>query len=89
MPSATSRSTGRTATSTIMAGIRNTHAAPPLQKKAVLPEDLVAVLEVFDRTSLCGLRDRVMLLLGFAGGPRRSEVVGLDVDRNQTEGGRG
>jgi integrase len=69
--------------------IRNTHAASPRQKKAVLPEDLVAVLEMFDRRSLCGLRDRVMLLLGFAGGLRRSEVVGLDVGHNQTEGGRG
>ena len=29
---------------TVMAGIRNTHAAPPRQKEAVLPEDLVAML---------------------------------------------
>ena len=30
-----------------------------------------------------------MLLLGFAGGLRRSEIVGLDVSRDQTEDGRG
>ncbi|MBB3773988.1 integrase [Angulomicrobium tetraedrale] len=74
---------------TVLAGIRNTHAAPPRQKEAVLPEDLIAMLETLDRGSLRGLRDRAMLLLGFAGGLRRSEIVGLDVGRDQTQDGRG
>lgn len=74
---------------TFMAGIRNTHAAPPRQKKGILPEDLVAMLETLDRGTLRGLRDRAMLLLGFAGGLRRSEVVGLDVGRDQTEDSSG
>ncbi|MER9949518.1 site-specific integrase [Mesorhizobium sp. M0047] len=74
---------------TVLAGIRNTHASPPLQKEAILPEDLIAMLETLDRGSLRGLRDRAMLLLGFAGGLRRSEIVGLDVARDQTEDGRG
>jgi integrase len=74
---------------TVLAGIRNTHAAPPRQKQAVLPEDLIAMLETLDRGSLRGLRDRAMLLIGFAGGLRRSEIVGLDVGRDQTEDGRG
>ncbi|MGE3992347.1 site-specific integrase [Pseudorhodoplanes sp.] len=74
---------------TVMAGIRNMHASPPRQKEAVLPEDLIAMLETLDRGSLRGLRDRAMLLLGFAGGLRRSEVVGLDCGRDQTEDGRG
>lgn len=73
----------------VLAGIRNTHAAPPRQKQAVLPEDLIAMLETLDRGSLRGLRDRAMLLIGFAGGLRRSEIVGLDVGRDQTEDGRG
>ncbi len=77
------------AIATVMAGIRNTHAAPPRQKEAVLPEDLIAMLETLDRGSLRGLRDRAMLLIGFAGGLRRSEIVGLDVGRDQTEDGRG
>jgi integrase len=72
-----------------MAGIRNKHAAPPRQKEAVLPEDLIAMLETLDRGTLRGLRDRSMLLLGFAGGLRRSEIVGLDCGRDQTEDGRG
>lgn len=74
---------------TVLAGIRNTHASPPRQKEAILPEDLIAMLETLDRGTLRGLRDRAMLLLGFAGGLRRSEIVGLDVARDQTEDGRG
>ena len=74
---------------TVMAGIRNSHARPPVQKEAVLPEDMIAMLETLDRGTLRGLRDRAMLLLGFAGGLRRSEIVGLDVGRNQTEDSAG
>lgn len=47
------------------------------------------MLETVDRGTLRGLRDRAMLLLGFAGGLRRSEVVGLDVGRDQTEDSSG
>jgi len=74
---------------TVMAGIRNRHASPPRQKEAILPENLIAMLETLDRGTLRGLRGRAMLLLGFAGGLRRSEIVGLDVARDQTEDGRG
>lgn len=77
------------AIATVMAGIRNRHAAPPRQKGAILPADLIAMLETLDRATLRGLRDRAMLLLGFAGGLRRSEITGLDVGRDQTEDGRG
>lgn len=74
---------------TVLDGIRNTHGRPPVQKEAVLPEDVIAMLETLDRGTLRGLRDRAMLLLGFAGGLRRSEIVGLDVGVEQTEDGRG
>lgn len=74
---------------TVMAGIRNKHAAPPRQKEAIVPEDLIAMLETLNRGTLRGLRDRAMLLLGFAGGLRRSEITGLDAGRDQTEDGRG
>ncbi|MFC4227685.1 site-specific integrase [Hoeflea alexandrii] len=77
------------AIATVMAGIRNTHAAPPRQKEALLPEDLIAMLETLDRGTLRGIRDRAMLLIGFAGGLRRSEITGLDLGRDQTEDGRG
>ncbi|WP_117193402.1 site-specific integrase, partial [Rhizobium terrae] len=77
------------AIATVMAGIRNKHAAPPRQKEALLPEDLIAMLETLDRGSLRGLRDRTMLLIGFAGGLRRSEITGLDLGRDQTEDSSG
>lgn len=37
------------AIATVMAGIRNTHVSPPRQKEAILPEDLIAMLETQDR----------------------------------------
>ena len=74
---------------TVMAGIRNSHAKPPVQKEAVLAEDIIAMVETLDRGTLRGLRDRAMLLIGFAGGLRRSEIVGLDLKADQTEDGRG
>ena len=74
---------------TVMAGIRNTHAKPPIQKDAILPQDLLGMLETLDRGTLRGMRDRAILLIGFAGGLRRSEIVGLDCGRDQTEDGRG
>jgi integrase len=74
---------------TVLAGIRNRHAKPPRQKEAILPEELIAMLETLDRGTLRGLRDRAMLLIGFTGGLRRSEIVGLDVGRDQTKDGRG
>ncbi len=55
----------------------------------MLPEHLIAMLETLPRGTLRGLRDRAMLLIGFAGGLRRSEIVGLDVGRDQTKDSRG
>ena len=74
---------------TVLAGIRRTHGRPPVKKDAVLPEDVIAMLETLERGTLRGLRDRAILLVGFAGGLRRSEIVGLDIGHDQTEDGRG
>jgi integrase len=74
---------------TVMAGIRNSHARPPVQKEAVMATDIIAMLETLDRGTLRGMRDRAMLLIGYAGGLRRSEIVGLDLKADQAEDGRG
>jgi site-specific recombinase XerC len=66
----------------VLAGVRRTHARPPIQKEAVLPEDLIAMLATLEFGDLRGLRDRAILLLGFAGGLRRSEIVALDCGRD-------
>lgn len=73
----------------MLAGIRNKHAAPPRQNEAIRPEDLIALLETLERGTLRGMRDRAMLLVGLAGGLRRSEITGLDLGRDLTEDGRG
>jgi integrase len=74
---------------TVLAGIRRTQGRPPEQKEAVLPEDLIAMIGTLDLGDLRGLRDRAILLLGFAGGLRRSEIVGLDCGPEDTSDGAG
>jgi integrase len=68
---------------TVLAGIKRKHARPPVQKEAILPEDIQAMVATlpFD---LRGLRDRAILLLGYAGGLRRSEIVSLDHGKDDT-----
>lgn len=73
---------------TVLAGIRRKHARPPRQKEAVLGDDVKAMVSTLGH-DLRGLRDRSMLLLGFAGGLRRSEIVGLDVVRDDHSDGAG
>ena len=68
---------------TVLAGIRRRHARPPVQKEAILPEDILAMVATLPH-DLRGLRDRAILLLGFAGGLRRSEIVALDHGKDDT-----
>ncbi|AUR01652.1 MULTISPECIES: tyrosine-type recombinase/integrase [Rhodobacterales] len=67
----------------VLAGIKRKHARPPVQKEAILAEDILAMIATlpFD---LRGLRDRAILLLGYAGGLRRSEIVSLDCGKDDT-----
>lgn len=67
----------------VLAGIRRRHARPPAQKEAILPEDLRDMLATLPH-DLRGLRDRAILLIGFAGGLRRSEIVALDHGKDDT-----
>lgn len=72
----------------VLAGIRRRHARPPRQKEAVLAADILAMVATLPH-DLRGLRDRAILLLGYAGGLRRSEIVGLDAGRDDTPDARG
>ena len=72
----------------VMAGIRRAHGRPPRQKEAVLGEDVLAMIATLPN-DLRGWRDRAILLIGFASGLRRSEIVGLDCGPGQTEDGAG
>ena len=68
---------------TVLAGIKRKHARPPVQKEAILAEDILAMVATLPY-DLRGLRDRAILLLGYAGGLRRSEIVSLDVKKDDT-----
>ena len=72
----------------VLAGIRRRHARPPVQKDALGAEEVLAMAATLAH-DLRGLRDRAILLLGFAGGLRRSEITGLDRGREETADGRG
>ena len=67
----------------VLAGIKRKHARPPVQKEAILPEDILAMVATLPY-DLRGLRDRAILLLGYAGGLRRSEIVSLDTGKDDT-----
>ena len=73
---------------TVLAGIRRRHGRPPSQKAAIFADELLAMLATLEM-DLRGLRDRAILAIGFAGGLRRSEIVGLDCGPRQSEDGSG
>src|SRR3712207_2581001 len=74
--------------STVMKGIRRTLGTAPAQKAPATAEALSAMLAHVDARTLRGTRDRALLLLGFAGALRRSELVALDVeDLTETDKG--
>jgi site-specific recombinase XerD len=62
-----------------MKGIRRTLGTAPAQKAPALTDDIRAMVDATD-AGLIGTRDRALILLGFAGAFRRSELVGLGVE---------
>jgi integrase len=62
-----------------MKGIRRTFGTAQKQKAPAVTADIVAMVDVTN-VGLIGVRDRALILLGFAGAFRRSELVGLDVE---------
>jgi site-specific recombinase XerD len=62
----------------VMAGISREIGRPPQKKAPLERDDLRALIET-QPDSLTGLRDKALLLVGWAGAFRRSELVALDV----------
>jgi integrase len=60
------------------AGIRRTHGKAPAAKEAAVTEVVAALVAPLGER-LIDVRDRAMLLVGFAGALRRSELSALDV----------
>jgi integrase len=61
-----------------MKGIRRTLGTAPVQKAAALTDEIRTMVEAAGDGAI-GARDRALILLGFAGAFRRSELVRLDV----------
>jgi hypothetical protein len=59
----------------VMRGIRRAWKRPATQKAPAVDEEVRRMVDAVDRQTLKGLRDRALLLLGFAGALRRSELV--------------
>lgn len=68
-----------TAVAATLKGIRRTHGIAPKVKDPLLTPTLVQILKALP-SGLIGLRDRALLLLGYAGGFRRSEIAALTLD---------
>lgn len=60
-------------------GIRRTIGTAQTQKTAALTAEIRTMVDATDDGTI-GMRDRALILLGFSGAFRRSELVGLDVD---------
>jgi site-specific recombinase XerD len=63
-------------------GIKRTHGVAARAKRPTLIQDIRDMVAVLGNTPL-GQRDKALLLVGFAGALRRSELVGLDVGHIQ------
>ena len=68
---------------TTLRGIRKRHGKPQKQAKPLLVEDLFRIMPLLG-DGVKDTRDRALLLIGFAGGFRRSELVGLNVEDIET-----
>lgn len=63
-----------------MEAIRREKGTLQRGKTPLLTEDIEAFAAQFDESDIAELRDKALLLLGFAGAFRRSELVALDVE---------
>lgn len=63
----------------VLQGIRRTRGVVIAQARPLMRDDLLLTLDAMDNT-LKSMRDRALLLMGFAGGFRRSELTALDVE---------
>jgi integrase len=78
---------GHPAIARVLAGIRRRYGTKQAAKTAILTDDLRRVVRALPAT-LAGLRDKAVLLVGFAGAFRRSELVAMDLgDLNLSEAG--
>lgn len=64
----------------VMEGIKRTNGVRQKQAPAFKMKELKTVLHGIETTTNVGLRDKCLILLGFAGAYRRSELVSLNIE---------
>ncbi|WP_308258923.1 tyrosine-type recombinase/integrase [Pseudonocardia sp. H11422] len=62
---------------TVLAGIRRAHGTRPARVQPARLDALRSILDTLDPDRLADVRDRALLLIGFAGALRRSELAAL------------
>lgn len=72
----------------LVKGIQRVKARPPVRKKAIWTDDLALMVGRLP-ADLSGLRDRLLLLVGFSGAFRRSELVQLLIEDIEDIPGKG
>jgi site-specific recombinase XerD len=68
----------------VMRGIRRLSTRGIVKKEAAVDEQIRKMVDMCDARTFQGLRNRALLLLGFAGAFRRSELVALDLANLKT-----
>jgi len=68
----------------VLRGIRRAWKRPPQQKAPAVEAEVRRLVDAVAPQTLQGLRDRALVLLGFAAALRRSELVALDVEHLQS-----
>ena len=71
--------TGHPSIRDVLRGIGRLHGGPPKRAQALATEEIRRLVAVCDG-SLAGLRDRALLLVGFAGALRRSELCAIEAE---------
>lgn len=62
----------------VMRGIRRDWGQPPEKKAAAVDDEIKKMADAVEPETIKGLRDRALLLFGYAGAFRRSELVALN-----------
>lgn len=73
--------TAHTAVRRVMKGIRRTNGRRLKQKPPLSTNQIARIVATLDLDTGAGIRDRAVLLLGFAGAFRRSELAALDKEQ--------
>lgn len=71
----------------VLAGIQRRRGIAPVKKTAARTSVIAALVAGLDPERLVDVRDRVLILWGFAGAFRRSELVAVDIERVTEEDG--